>query len=73
MADLDERLRALVTGSAASAARLGLDVTACPYAAQGAPRERTLARLWVSAFLAARPPMPGAVDLDNEPDRAEED
>ncbi|TAK89302.1 MAG: hypothetical protein EPO06_11585 [Burkholderiaceae bacterium] len=38
------------------AAGQGLDVTSCPHPASGTPRDRALARAWVSAYLRRRPP-----------------
>lgn len=50
-------MRELVLASAASSARQGLDITACPYDPQGSPEQRQMARLWVGSYLAARPPV----------------
>jgi hypothetical protein len=60
---MDERVRELVIKIAQSAARQGLGVDACPYKAQRTPQERTLARLWVASYLAAKPPGAGAVNF----------
>ncbi|GAA2618799.1 Rmf/CrpP fold protein [Actinomadura fulvescens] len=44
------------------AARRSLPVTVCPYMVKGTDRDRALAHLWLSAYLAHRPPEPGTVD-----------
>lgn len=55
--------RTLVQASAESAARQRLDVDVCPYEpGSGSPVERELARVWVAAYLAVRPPALDAVD-----------
>jgi hypothetical protein len=69
---VNERVRELVVGSAASAARQGLAITACPYAAQDTPGQREMARLWVGAYLAARPPVHVAYDDEAAADDDEE-
>lgn len=58
-----DAVRTVVQASAESAARQLLDITDCPYdPGAGDPRERELARVWVGAYLAVRPPALDAVD-----------
>jgi hypothetical protein len=63
--EITDAVREQVTTNGQLAARLGLPVDVCPWAAQQTPAERALARIWVSAFLATRPPVPGEVDYDD--------
>jgi len=61
--ELSERARAAVAENGRLAARLGMQVTDCPFSAVD-PAERVAAAVWVRGFLAARPPMPDEVRHD---------
>lgn len=54
--------RVLVAAAGRSAARQLLEITACPYDPNGDPVEREQARIWVGAYLSARPPTLDSVD-----------
>jgi hypothetical protein len=59
---LTDSVRAVVEASAQSSARQLLDITVCPYDPGGPAQERELARVWVAAYLAVRPPALDAID-----------
>jgi hypothetical protein len=56
-------VRGLVEAAGRAAARQSLDITVCPYdPGSPDPAEREQARIWVAAYLRARPPALGSVD-----------
>jgi hypothetical protein len=59
-----EQVRAEAARNGTLAARLGVEVTACPFDLARSPEHRALARIWVRAYLAARPPTPAEVRYD---------
>lgn len=62
MTPVDDKVRALVAKTGASAARLGVPVADCPYPPQGTPSQREAARVWVAAYLATKPPLDVSYD-----------
>lgn len=53
---------------ARSAALRNRGITACPYPADGTTVQRTARQAWISTYLRARPPAPGAVDFRSDLD-----
>ncbi len=53
---------------ARSAALRNQGVTACPYPADGTTVQRAARQAWISAYLRARPPLPGVVDFRSDLD-----
>lgn len=53
-----------VSAMGRNAGLVGDPIESCPYHEQDTPRERMLARAWVAAYLAARPPELTAIDYD---------
>ncbi len=59
--DLDNRVVAAARTAGRFAARRGLPATSCPYRGDD-PATAALRRVWVTAYLRARPPAKAAID-----------